>query len=119
MQPLGRKMFKGAAAGATLGAVGGGIYGNMRAQKLIDAEPYDSVEISGKFDPGFKMGTDGDGGFWIKKTQFKLPTVEAKKSNADTIRLENIVTYAVIGTVAGGVGGALTAAVLEAATGKN
>jgi len=56
---LGRKMFKGASVGAGLGAIGGGVYGNMKANDLISNPPVDKVEIGGYERPMFLQKTVG------------------------------------------------------------
>ena len=59
MSTIGNRMFKGATVGAGLGAVGGGIYGAIKAQNLIDNPPVDTVEIGGYERPMFVERTVG------------------------------------------------------------
>ncbi len=103
------KMFKGTLAGAGLGTIGGAIYGNIKAQEQIDLEPYDSVDIRGGKLPEFGFKEHWDGSVSWKFTPGEMPDIKAVKSNEAEIRAENIITYAAIGAVAGGVGGALVA----------
>lgn len=103
------KMFKGTLAGAGLGTIGGAIYGNIKAQEQIDLEPYDSVDIRGGKFPSIDFREHWDGSVSWKFNPGQAPEVNLVKSNEAAIRAENIMTYAAIGAVAGGVGGALVA----------
>ena len=109
MKSIGGKMFKGAAIGGGLGGIGGGIYGNLKAQEIIDAQPYDSVEIRGGKMPEFGFKEHWDGSVSWKFTPGEMPEMSLAKSNEAAIRGENIVAYATIGAAVCGVGGALVA----------
>lgn len=45
MNKLGKKLFKNAAIGGGIGAVGGGIFGGVKAKQKIDALPRDTVTL--------------------------------------------------------------------------
>lgn len=86
MNTIGKRMFKGATVGAGLGAVGGGVYGYMKAQDLIDNPPVDTVSIDGYERPmfvertvggNFHMGWDG---IDISKTKATFPVRNADGS---------------------------------------
>ena len=51
---IGNKMFTGAKIGGGLGAVGGGIYGGIKASQKINDIPVDTVELKGYEKPVFE-----------------------------------------------------------------
>ena len=53
-KPIGKKMFSGAKVGAGIGALGGGIYGGIKAQQKINALPVDKVELGGYDKPVYE-----------------------------------------------------------------
>ena len=57
MNPLGKKMFKGAAIGGGAGALAGGIYGGIKAKGEINSLPVDTVEVGAYDKPLYETRT--------------------------------------------------------------
>lgn len=60
MKSLGNKLFKNAAIGGGAGAVGGGIFGAIKAQKKIDALPTQEVNVDSYQRPVFEEQQIGE-----------------------------------------------------------
>ena len=98
-------MFKGAAIGGGLGGIGGGAFGYMKAQDLIENPPVDTVEIGGYERPMFVERTVG-GNFHLGWDGVKVSGSKATfpVQNADgTYRMEYVKPDTVTGQGKGSV----------------